>query len=86
MNGYPNCRECRWFLPIMVTYDPLYRRYYCMLTRTKVVDLVTDIQFIQLSQCSEVWGKGLCLNFEKGESEIFEEWNDDHDKQGGHNG
>jgi hypothetical protein len=86
VNGYPNCRECKWFLPVMVAYDPLFRRFFCTLTRRKVADLVTDIVFIELGQCSEVWSRGLCINFEKGEPEIFESWGEDHDKQGGNDG
>jgi hypothetical protein len=63
------CSNCVHFLPIMVTYDTGFRRYFCTATREILRDDVTNIHFLVMKQCSEVWAENgnMCPFFEEGD-------------------
>ena len=67
------CGNCAFFLPIMVTYDTSFRRYFCMATREILRDDVTNIHFLIMKQCSEVWheNEDMCPFFTEGDYKDF---------------
>ena len=79
-NETRTCHNCKFFLPIMVTYDAAFRRYFCIANRDVIFDNVTNTPFLRMKQCSEVWFENEeCPHYESGEYVAFD-WSHYYDE------
>ena len=63
------CGNCMHFFPLLIVYDDKFRRYLCMATREITRDDVTNLHFLLMKQCSEVWSENdsMCPFFKQGD-------------------